>query len=107
MKAKSLKTLKTSHVYVVDQKDWSWGQYENKRNYFNLGWNIGSQRELEDNGVSHIRNSYYDDSGVTFRVLAYSKKEAIKKVRKYIKEKGYPVFHGLGGETDYVSLRLG
>ena len=101
-------TTKTNnHVYIVEEKCWNYGGYEIKSNYFNLGWNVASQRELEENGASHTRNDYYDEnSGVTFRVLAHSQKEAIKRVRKYVKEKNYPVFHGLDFETDYVSLRL-
>ena len=107
VRLKVTKSLKTPHVYVVEKKNWDYECRSPKRDYFHLLWNIASQRELEENGVSHTRNDYYEeDSGVTFRVVANSQKEAVKKVRKYILDKNYPVFKGLGGGTDYVSLRL-
>jgi len=103
-----MKNQKTNHhVYVVEEKDWSWGHYDSKRDYFYLGWCIASENELEENGVSHTRNSYYyENSGVTFRVIASSQKEAVKKVRRYIRDKKYSVFNGLDCGTNFVSLRL-
>lgn len=101
------KSLKTPHVYVVEKKNWDYECRDSKSDYFNLRCNVASENELLANGVSHTRNDYSDEnSGVTFRVLAHSQKEAIRKVRKYVKQKSYPVFKGLGGGTDYVSLRL-
>ena len=95
------------HVYVVEKKNWDYECRDSKGGYFNLGWNVTSDNELLETGISHTRNDYYNEnSGVTFRVIAYSQKEAVKKVRKYVKQKSYPVFKGLGGGTDYVSLRL-
>ena len=102
-----MRTQKTNnHVYIVAERFWDYECRDSKRDYFNLGWNVASQKELEETGISHTRNDYYENSGVTFRVLAYSQKEAIRKVRKYVKDKKYPVFEGLGGGTDYVLLRL-
>lgn len=107
MKTKSLKTPQTPHVYVVEKKNWDYECRDSKRDYFNLWWNAASQRELEETGISHTRNDYYNEGqGVTFRVLAYSLKEAIRKVRRYVKEKKHSAFNGLGNGTDYVSLRI-
>lgn len=101
------KSLKTPHVYVVEKKNWDYECRDSKRGYFNLRWNVASENEIKKTGVSHTRNDYYDEnSGVTFRVLSYSQKEAVNKVRRYVREKNYPVFKGLGGGTDYVSLRI-
>lgn len=108
-----MKTIRTQkektnhHVYVVSERFWDYECRDSKSDYFNLRCNVASDNELLANGVSHTRNDYYNEnSGVTFRVLASSQKEAVKKVRKYVKQKSYPVFKGLGGGTDYVSLRL-
>ena len=101
--------MKNQNLYVVAKKFWDYECRDSKRDYFNLRWNLASEDELQETGISHTRNNYYNEgAGVTFGVYAYSQKEAIRKVRKYVKKNNYPVFNGLdsGTDTDYVSLRI-
>ena len=87
-KAANLKNDYKNKIYVDQYHGSCWSIEINEKYFNNSDEYIFAKREVEDNGLSHMWESYCSGNGIRI-------KSTIGKVLNLFNEYGYEIYHGL------------